>query len=418
MINKLSHKKLIIVGLILILFVLIICFFINALRVETRSEEYIDTSQVRSQELIATATATATATPTVEVVVTQELIKSEVVLDKNKLDIGGWMPTWASQSGYNSLTSNPNYFDTISPVWYEVKSDGTLNTKYPANRTQIINFANTDNIRMVPTVGLFDHNLFSQVLQSPANMQRHVDSIVSIVVSNGFDGIDLDYESVSLADRDLYYNFLNKLSAELHKKNKILIVTVLAKWGDDIRYSYRPETRQVQDWSLISKYADEVRIMAYDYTYSGDKYPGPIGPTGWINNVLEYASQKMPPEKTVLGIHLYAYEWYQNAITGGDLALKTDPSLNIGTNSNIARAYTYNTVLDILENNTGESSTFEGESVFFYTRENEKTGVTENRALVYISPEGVKERMLLAQKYNLKGVVFWRWGDEGGVLRK
>ena len=134
--------------------------------------------------------------------------------------------------------------------------------------------------------------------------------------------------------------------------------------------------------------------------------------------MLEYASQKMPPEKTVLGIHLYAYEWYQNAITGGDLALKTDPSLNIGTNSNTARAYTYNTVLDILENNTGESSTFEGESVFFYTRENEKTGVTENRALVYISPEGVKERMLLAQKYNLKGVVFWRLGDEGGVLRK
>ena len=85
--------------------------------------------------------------------------------------------------------------------------------------------------------------------------------------------------------------------------------------------------------------------MAYDYTYSGDKYPGPIGPTGWINNVLEYASQKMPPEKTVLGIHLYAYEWYQNAITGGDLALKTDPSLNIGTNSNTARAYTYNTCL-------------------------------------------------------------------------
>lgn len=409
MINKLSHKKLILVGLLLILFLLIIGFVIYLVSKETRPEEYIDKSQVRSQEILTTVT------PTVELIATQEVIKSEVVLDKNKLDVGGWMPTWASQSGYNSLTANPNYFDTISPVWYEVKIDGSLNTKYPSNRPQIINYAKTKNIRILPTVGMFDHNLFSQVLQSPVNMQRHVDSIVSAVVSGGYNGIDLDYESVSLADKDLYYDFLNKLSTELHKNNKILIVTVLAKWGDNVRYSYRPETRQVQDWALISKYADEVRIMAYDYTYSGDKYPGPIGPTGWINEVLEYASQRMPPEKTVLGIHLYAYEWYQNATTGEELELKTDSSQNSGSNPNTARAYTYRNVLSILQSNQGESSTFEGENVFFYTRKNDKTGILENRALVYISPDGVKERMLLAQQHKLKGVVFWRLGDEGGI---
>ena len=409
MINKLSHKNAIFVGLIPILLVLITSFSIYALWREKRTEEYNDTSQVRSQELILTVT------PIVEAVVTQEPIKSEVVLDMENLDVGGWIPTWASQSGYNTLNSNPNYFDTISPVWFEVKSDGTINTKYPANRAQIINLARTNNIRILPTVGMFDHNLFSQVLQSPENTQRHIDSIVTTVLTNGYNGIDLDYESVSLADKEQYYDFLARLSAELHKNNKILIVTVLAKWGDEVRYSYRPETRQVQDWTLISKYADEVRIMAYDYTYSGDKYPGPIGPTGWISEVLDYASQKMPPEKTVLGIHLYAYEWYQNSSTPEELQLKTDSSLNIGTNPNTARAYTYNTVLSILQNNTGESSTFEGENVFFYTRKNDKTGILENRALVYISSDGVKERMLMAQNYHLKGVVFWRLGDEGRI---
>ncbi|MCA9380232.1 hypothetical protein KC675_03575 [Candidatus Dojkabacteria bacterium] len=410
MINKLSHKKLVLVGIFLILFVFIVIFFIYIFRGENNVGQYVDTSQVKSEELIITIT------PTTSLEINQESIKTEEILDTNKLDVAGWMPTWASQSGYNSLTANPNYFNTISPVWYEVKSDGSLHTKYPSNRTQILSYTKTKNIRLLPTVGMFDHNLFSQVLQSPVNMQRHVDSIVSAVVSGGYNGIDLDYESVSLADKDLYYDFLNKLSTELHKNDKILIVTVLAKWGDNVRYSYRPETRQVQDWSLISKYADEVRIMAYDYTYSGDKYPGPIGPTGWINNVLSYAKEKMPPEKTVLGIHLYAYEWYQNATTGEELALKTDPSLNIGLNPNTARAYTYNTVLNIIQNNTGESSTFEGENVFFYTRKNDKTGILENRALVYISPDGVKERMLLAQKFNLKGVVFWRLGDEGSIF--
>ncbi|HRO65511.1 MAG TPA: glycosyl hydrolase family 18 protein [Candidatus Dojkabacteria bacterium] len=409
MFNKLSHKKLILVGLIVILLLLISILTLCALRRDAKPIERTDRSHVKSQEVIITIT------PTLEALTTQEVIKSELVLDKNKLDVGGWMPTWASQSGYNSLTANPSYFDTISPVWYEVRSDGSLNTKYPSNRTQILSYGKTKNIRILPTVGMFDHNLFSQVLQSPTNLQRHVDSIVSTVVSNGYQGIDLDYESVSLADKELYYDFLSKLSSELHRNDKILIVTVLAKWGDNVRYSYRPETRQVQDWALISKYADEVRIMAYDYTYSGDKYPGPIGPTGWINEVLEYASQKMPPEKTVLGIHLYAYEWYQTASTGAELELKTDSSQNTGSNPNSARAYTYRNVLSILQSNQGESSTFEGENVFFYTRKNDKTGVLENRALVYISPNGVKERMLLAQEYNLKGVVFWRLGDEGGI---
>jgi spore germination protein YaaH len=123
----------------------------------------------------------------------------------------------------------------------------------------------------------------------------------------------------------------------------------------------------------------------------------------------------MPPQKTVLGIHLYAYEWYQNAATADNLELITDSAQNSGSNPNTARAYTYRNVLSILQSNQGESSTFEGENVFFYTRKNDKTGILENRALVYISPDGVKERMLLAQKFNLKGVVFWRLGDEGSI---
>jgi spore germination protein YaaH len=391
------------------LFLFIVLFCIYIFRGKNNVDQYVDSKQVKSEEYIITTT------PTIVVEVTKENIKIEEILDTDNIDIAGWMPTWASQSGYNTLNSNLGYFDTISPVWYEVKTDGSLNTRYPSNRTQIISFAKSKNIRTLPTVGMFDYQLFSQVLQSPENLQKHVDSIVTTVMSNGYDGIDLDYEAISLSDKDQYFIFLEKLSTQLHKNNKILSVTVLAKWGDNVRYSYRPETRQVQDWSLISKFADEVRIMAYDYTYSGDRYPGPIGPTGWIITVLEYAGEKMPPEKTVLGIHLYAYEWYQNATIGEELELKTDSSMNINTNPNTARAYTYNTVLNIIQNNSGESSTFEGENIFFYTRKNDKTGILENRALVYIGPDGVKERMLLAQRFNLKGVVFWRLGDEGSI---
>ncbi len=345
--------------------------------------------------------------------------KKTIEISGKPLQIAGWIPTWASPAGLQSLQKNPNYFNTISPVWYEVRADGTLNSKYPTNKTTLISYARSNNLKIIPTIGMFDHNLFGGILRSKQSRDRHIDSVVSTVISNGYDGIDLDYESISLVDKDLYFEFLDKLSTQLRANDKTLTVTVLAKWGDDVYYAYRPETRQVQDWMAIAQYADEIRIMAYDYTYSGDMYPGPIGPTGWIRKILEYAKGQIPPEKTVLGVHLYAYEWYQPTITdqaSEKLNIQTNSTLNKQSNPRPAKAYTYSNVASILANNQGESSTFEGEKIFFYSAVNKNTGVKEDRALVYIDPDGVKARTDIAKEYGLKGVVFWRLGGEGSFL--
>jgi len=352
--------------------------------------------------------------------------KNVIEVSESSLKVAGWIPTWASAAGLQSLQNNPNYFSTVSPVWYEVRSDGSLNPKYPANKAAIVNHTRNNNLELIPTIGMFDHNLFGEILRSEQNRARHIDSIVNTVNTNNYHGIDLDYESISFADKELYFEFLNELSTRLKANGKTLTVTVLAKWGDNVRYSYRPETRQVQDWSRISLYADEIRIMAYDYTYSGDMYPGPIGPTGWIRRILEYSEGQIPAEKTVLGIHLYAYEWYQPAGTdqtgngagqsngtGQKLNIQIDSSLNSQQNPHPARAYTYSTVANILRDYQGEHSSFEDEGIFFYTAVNKTTGIQENRALIYIDPDGVKARTDLAREYGLKGVVFWRLGSEG-----
>lgn len=388
----------------LILLVALIITYINA-KIEISDRNYYESSIDDSMNI--------TSVPTEVAQEIQDLVSE---IDVSKLEKAGWIPTWASGAGLNTLVANPGYFNTISPVWYEVNNDGSLRLRYPTNRASVVSHAKINSIQMMPTIGMFDHNLLGGILRSDDNLNRHVSSIVSTVNTNNYNGIDLDYESISLADRERYFLFLQRLSSELKKSNKKLTVTVLAKWGDNVRYSYRPETREVQDWSRISEYADEVRIMAYDYTYSGDMYPGPIGPTGWIKQILEYGQGKIPANKTVLGIHLYAYEWYQDAQSGENMEIKTDSSQNINRNPNTARAYTFNTVTKILAENTGEASTFEGENIFFYSKQNSQTGILENRALVYIDGDGVRQRMELASKYNLKGVVFWRLGDEGMIF--
>lgn len=404
--NKFSFNK----KLSFTIFFLIILFFsVVAVLffILNGTEEFNDSGQIKSSP---TTQVTITVIPSVSLEIENEISSTEVV--NHDLEAAGWIPTWASAIGLQTLQNNSSYFTTASPVWYEVKVDGNLNPKYPTNKAAVISHSRTNNLKLIPTVGMFDHALFSQVLRSEQNRSRHVDAIVNTVISNNYHGIDLDYESISLADQELYFQFLTELSRELHSNGKTLIVTVLPKWGENVRYSYRPETRQVQDWSRIAELADEVRIMAYDYTHSSDYYPGPIGPTGWIRRVLDYARDKIPADKTVLGIHLYAYEWYQPASLPEDLEIKTDFILNNQQNPRPARAYTYSTVEKILQNHQGERSTFEGEGVFFYTAVNQTTGVEENRALIYIDPQGVKERTDIAKEYRLKGVVFWRLGGE------
>jgi len=319
----------------------------------------------------------------------------------------GWIPSWGSSSGLDSLKRNSSFLNIISPVWYELNENGSLKTRYPAQRQEIITTAKENGIRLIPAIAMFDHELFTKVLQSQESLDRHVDAIIKTVLDNQYDGIDLDYESTKLSDKPKYFEMLQKLSNKLHASNKQLIVTVIAKWGEDIVYPSLKETRQVQDWSEISLYVDQIRIMAYDYTFTRSKFPGPIGPLNWIDEVLKYAVTEVQPSKLILGIHLYSYEWKG----GANEPLSFIANYMGNTNgSSDASSYVYSQVKNIVKDNEGRAYDFEGEQVFEY----KKDGIY--RSLVYIDPQGVLDRVDLAIKYKLGGVVFWRLGGEDELL--
>jgi spore germination protein YaaH len=324
---------------------------------------------------------------------------------KRNLEINGWMPNWASSSGFETVQKNSKLFTSISPVWYEVNEDGTLKNTFPTNRNQIIEYAKANNIKIYPAIAMFDHEIFTKVLQSEENLTRHIESILKEVKS--YDGIDLDYESTKLSDKEKYFEFVARLSDGLKANNKNLIITVIAKWGDDILYPSLPETRQVQDWARLSEYVDEIRIMAYDYTFSKSYFPGPIAPLSWVRDCLTYALTKIPPEKIVLGIHLYSYEWETDSSIPYDFIV--DMSAN-KTGEKSAASYNYTQVKSILAEHKGVVSEFDNESIFRYEDGGKK------KTLVYQTPTQLQKRIEIAKEFNIKGVVFWRLGGEGDIF--
>jgi len=332
----------------------------------------------------------------------QEDVKEEIVIveeerkeDEQKVESfsfsqSAWIPSFDFENGIKSLEARKDTIKEVSPVLYGLNNDGTLLNRKPTEESlkNFLSYCKAEGIKVIPTIGSYDFRIMRSVMQSDVYIDKHIQEIISEINKYGYDGIDIDYERIRTTERDGYLSFLRKLKTELEKINKILSVTVFAKTRDSTQ-----DTLYAQDWIEIGKIADKVRIMAYDYTLQTSTIPGPIGPIDWIEEVLIYADGKIPKEKTFLGIHLYAYLWKGEK----------------------ASALTYSAVLNILKNTDikSEYNTEIGEGYAEY-----KCSDGSRCILFYQTPQGVKDRIDLAKKYNLAGVTYWRLGGDEKLLEQ
>jgi len=329
----------------------------------------------------------------------------------NQLTQGAWIPNWGVRSGYESLRRNKEKFDNISPVLYTPNKDGTLKNLEQSGHKELLDFLRNNNITIIPSINLTDTSAadtLSQILNNNVSLQTHIDSIVAEVVNKNFDGIDIDYESIYLDDKNKFLDFLKNLAEVLDTKDKFLSVTVLAKWGDDIQYTFAPQTHAVEDYREISEIVDELRIMAYDYTFRNSSIPGPLAPISWVEEIARYAVKNADRNKVILAARLYAYDWQYDPANFVKM-LPIDEYKP--TDNPTTKAYTYEEVLQIKQKFTGqdEYDTDIDENIFKY-----KDG--ENyRIIFYPDTRSINAHKNIAAKYGLKGVMYWRLGGDNGI---
>jgi spore germination protein YaaH len=332
--------------------------------------------------------------------------------DLNELVIGGWIPDWDFNDGFTSLQNNEGTFESISPFWYTANEDGTLTPAAKANDSAFMNYVRANNIELTPTITSFDADRISKVLNNPDAMQVHVDQILKATLDNDYEGIDLDYESFYVKDKEKYFEFLQKLSIKFIENNKRLIVTLHPKWGEkDMVYITFPETKRVMDYKRIADLVDEVRIMTYEFSGRDNIYYGPNMPLTWQEDIIRYAILVgIPREKIVLGVATYSYDY---PLKEKMPAIDYYPIfINLFDPANAGLAY-YNTSVDYIKNNFAYTEEFDnewGEMVLRYTNKD-----NQERVIVYPTTESLNLRKKLSADYGIKGVYYWRMGDEGSL---
>lgn len=216
-----------------------------------------------------------------------------------------WIPPWDA-TALTSIQSNAGSITESNPVWYSWNADASIAKNWNAENPT---WRSSMGGALIPTIqnvvsGSFSADAVTNMLASSVTREAHASAIATLVISNAFDGIDIDYERVPTTSRANFSAFVSSLAAKLHAANKKLSVTVYAKTSDSQNWN----GPGAEDWPAIGAAADSVKIMAYDYHWSTSA-PGAITPLNWLDQVAAYAESTMAGSKIMMGLPWYGYDW-------------------------------------------------------------------------------------------------------------
>ncbi|WP_168120329.1 LysM peptidoglycan-binding domain-containing protein [Paenibacillus sp. HB172176] len=214
------------------------------------------------------------------------------------------------------------YLTYLSPFSYRVKVNGELT---PINDEGVIAAAYEKRVAPMMVITNFENGSFSPdiahaVVSNAAIQTAVIAECVAVMKLKGYLAIHVDFEYVPPADKTLYNEFLQNLVNEMHQYNYLVSAALAPKQsGEQMGTLY-----EAHDYEAMGKILDFVVLMTYEWGWSGGP-PRAVAPLNEVAKVVNYALSVMPPEKIMLGMPLYGYDWTLPYVQGGIWAPTVSP---------------------------------------------------------------------------------------------
>jgi cellulose synthase/poly-beta-1,6-N-acetylglucosamine synthase-like glycosyltransferase/peptidoglycan/xylan/chitin deacetylase (PgdA/CDA1 family) len=155
----------------------------------------------------------------------------------------------------------------------------------------------------LPTMGLINNydgvewriKEMAQMLANPAARQKLARDITEYAVESHEAGIVVDFEEVPDASQSQFRAFIAGLAPALHSAGLKLMIALPAR--DD-----------AYDYEFFGNQCDAIVLMNYDQHWLTSP-PGPIAAQDWFVENLRQVFDVVPPQKVIVGIANYAYDW-------------------------------------------------------------------------------------------------------------
>jgi spore germination protein YaaH len=196
-----------------------------------------------------------------------------------------------------------NSLDEISPNYFNLNKDGSLALTQAVDKA-FIEEMHRQGISVVP----FLSNHWDRELGQAALVKREelAGQIAQAINRYDLDGINVDLENLTHNERDQYTDFIRILKEKLGDEKTIAVAVAANPFGITTGWngSY--------DYKSLGSYSDYLMIMAYDEHYRGSE-PGTIASFKLAEKSIQYAIDKVPKDKIVLGIPFYGRIWKNGA---------------------------------------------------------------------------------------------------------
>ncbi len=213
---------------------------------------------------------------------------------------------WDVQS-YFSLKANISKVNMILPEWLAIDPKGdTLTSNIDARADTVIR---TSGVKVIPMLSndvnsVWQGDAVHRIITDPGKKERLITDVVKMLKKHKFAGLNLDFEELKETTNEDFTAFVRDLSRRLHD-NGLLMTQDFSPFNDDY------------DLRELSKYNDYLFVMSYDQ-HDGSSEAGPICAQKWIEATVDDAIKSVPPEKLVLCLAGFGYDWPENG-TGKDV---------------------------------------------------------------------------------------------------
>lgn len=305
----------------------------------------------------------------------------------------GWHPYWVSATAY--LSYDYNALSHLAYFSYEVDTaTGGYTSIHDWNSTPIIDYAHQRGTRVLLTVTNFGTARNTELLTDTLKQKYLINRLIALLKARNGDGVNFDLESVSVTQRANLVSFINRavtmIKAQLPEA-EISMATPAVDWSN------------AWDFKALAQLCDYLIVMGYDYYWKGSATAGPVSPLeGETYNVTRtvntYLTAEVPPERLLLGVPWYGYDW--------PVVNSTRKATATGT----ATARLYTAAMQIAEANPENN-------IFDFTTKVPWVAYTSSsmwRQLWYDNIESLGLKYSLVKSKKLGGIGIWALSYEGG----
>lgn len=287
----------------------------------------------------------------------------------------------AGNDTLGSVTANTKGLNVISPTWFKLSDNNGGFTSFATS--EYVNKAHDmglevwaliENIEYKSSIDMY------AILSSTSVRTQLIENLINTVLEYDIDGINVDFEQISMDCGEHYIEFIRELSIPCREHGIVLSVDNYVPTGYTDHYDRREQ-------GIV---ADYVIIMGYDEHYAGSEVAGSVASIDYVEEGIAKTVEQVPANKVINAVPFYTRIWETTGSSISSQAVGMDMAQEYVSAHNIEVEWD-----DATCQNYGEYTS--GDTLYQVWLEDEQS---------------IQVKLNIMEKYGIAGVASWRLGYE------